>query len=177
MTALQRLQLRASEIRQRLNEITGIEGEAFTDEIRTESDKLTVEFREVETKIRAATVAGDPTPAPAAPASSGDPEIRERAALVRRCDVGAIFAAAFERRTTAGAEAELQSELSLNTNQIPLELLRREPEIRTTVSTAPGDTGASQRNPSSRPCSPTRLRPSWGSRLRPFRPGMRCSRS
>ena len=144
MTALQRLTLRASEIRQRLNEITGIEGEAFTDEIRQESDRLTTEFREVETKLRAATVAGDGDPPEDLPAGSGDPEIRERAALVQRCDVGAIFAAAFERRATAGAEAELQSELSLNANQIPLELLRREPEIRTTVTTAPTDTGAAQ---------------------------------
>ena len=48
----QRLQIRISEIRSRLNEISGLEGEAFTEEIRQESDKLTTEFREVETKFR-----------------------------------------------------------------------------------------------------------------------------
>ena len=101
MTALQRLQLRASEIRQRLKEITGLEGEAFTDEIRQESDRLTTEFREVETKLRAATVAGDGDPPADPPAESGDPETRER--LVARCGVGEIFAAAFEHRNTEGA--------------------------------------------------------------------------
>ena len=144
MTALQRLTLRASEIRQRLNEITGLEGEAFTEEIRQESDRLTVEFREVETKLRAATVAGDGDPPEDPSAGSGDPETRKRAALVQRCGVGEIFAAAFEHRSTEGAEAELQSELGLNPNQVPLELLRRAPEIRTTVTTAPANVGASE---------------------------------
>ena len=52
----QRMQLRISEIRSRLNEISGLEGEAFTEEVRQESDKLTQEFREAETKYRAAVV-------------------------------------------------------------------------------------------------------------------------
>ena len=142
MTLTQQLTLRCSEIRQRLNEVAGLEGDALTAEIRSESDKLGTEYRETETKLRAAIIAEDvdPNPGPA----ERDPETRERAELVRRSDVGAIFAAAVEHRNTAGAEAELQSELSLHPNQIPLALLRREPEIRTTVSTAPTDTGAAQ---------------------------------
>ena len=55
----QRLQLKISEIRSRLNEISGLEGEAFTEEVRQESDKLTQEFREVETKYRASVVLED----------------------------------------------------------------------------------------------------------------------
>ena len=94
----------------------------------------------MERRTAALTIAGDePTTT-----TAGAGETRERAALVGRCNVGEIFAAAFEHRATAGAEAEIQSDLRLNPNQIPLELLRREPEIRTTVSTAPTDTGASQ---------------------------------
>ena len=57
MTKSQQLALRRSEIRQRLNEIAGLEGDALTDEIRAESDRLTAEFRDVETQWRAATVA------------------------------------------------------------------------------------------------------------------------
>ena len=53
----QRLQLRASEIRTRLAEIAGLADDALTDEIRSESDKLTTEYRDTETKHRAALVA------------------------------------------------------------------------------------------------------------------------
>ena len=53
----QRLQLRASEIRTRLAEIAGLADDALTDEIRSESDKLTTEYRDTETRHRAALVA------------------------------------------------------------------------------------------------------------------------
>ena len=57
MTARQKLEVRASEIRQRLNEVAGLEGDGLTDEIRTESDGLQTEYRDVETRLRAAIVA------------------------------------------------------------------------------------------------------------------------
>ena len=53
MTNSQRLSVRLSEIRQRLNEVAGLEGDAFTDEIRQESDRLQVEFRDKEPSIGA----------------------------------------------------------------------------------------------------------------------------
>ncbi len=55
----QKLEIRASEIRTRLNEIAGLEGDALTDEIRTECDKLTGEYGDVELRRRAAIVAED----------------------------------------------------------------------------------------------------------------------
>ena len=137
MTRVQTLTLRASEIRQRLNEISGLEGDAFTEEIRQESDRLTAEFREVETKLRAATIAEGADP----PADPG--ESRERADLVERANLGAIFAAAVEHRSTEGAERELQTELGLRPNQVPLDLLRIPVETRD-VTPAPASTGASQ---------------------------------
>ena len=137
MTALQRLTLRASEIRTRLNELGGVE--TLSDEQRAEVATLTTEYRDVETKVQAATVAGD-EPAPE-PSGTGDPETRERERLEARCDVGAIFAAAFEHRNTEGAERELQTECGLNPNQVPLGLLRMETRAATP---APADTGASQ---------------------------------
>ena len=57
MTTAQRPAIRLSEIRQRLNEISGLESDAMTDEIRAEADKLTGEFRNCETQHRAAMVA------------------------------------------------------------------------------------------------------------------------
>ena len=61
MTNTQKLTIRASEIRQRLNEISGLEDSALTDEIRAESDTLQTEYRDTETKLRAAVAAeGDP---------------------------------------------------------------------------------------------------------------------
>lgn len=139
MTDLQRLTLRASEIRTRLNELSGIE--TLSDEQTAEVGKLTTEYRSVETRCQAATVAGDEPAAPVTAEPTGTLEARERVALVERCELGAIFAAAFERRNTEGAEAELQSDLGLNANQIPLELLRVETRA---VSPAPGSVGASE---------------------------------
>ena len=140
MTLTQKITLRASAIRERLNAIAGLEGDALTAEIRSESDKLGTEYRETETKLRAAIIAEDVDPTPNPGPADSDPETRERAELVRRSSIGAIFASAVEHRNTAGAEAELQGELSLNANQIPLALLRLPLETRA-VTEAPGQVG------------------------------------
>ncbi len=47
MTTLQKLRLRLSQVRQRLNEISGLEGDAFTDEIRAEAETLQTEYRDL----------------------------------------------------------------------------------------------------------------------------------
>ena len=57
MTNSQKLSVRLSEIRQRLNEVAGLEGEAYTAEIRAENDKLQTEYRDLEGKYRAAVIA------------------------------------------------------------------------------------------------------------------------
>ena len=57
MTAAQTLELRASEIRQRLNAIAGMDD--LSEDVRAESDKLTEEYASVETKRRAALIAED----------------------------------------------------------------------------------------------------------------------
>ena len=54
MTNKQKIELRLSEVRSRLNEISGIEGEAFTDEIRGEADALQTEYKTLEVRHRAA---------------------------------------------------------------------------------------------------------------------------
>lgn len=57
MTKYQKLQLRASEIRSRLNELNGTE--SLDDEARSEMDRLTSEYQDVERRSRAAMIAED----------------------------------------------------------------------------------------------------------------------
>ena len=57
MTNKQKIEIRISEVRQRLNAIAGLEGDAFTDEIRGEAGALQTEYNDLETRHRAAIVA------------------------------------------------------------------------------------------------------------------------
>ena len=117
----QRLQIRISEIRSRLNEISGLEGAAYTEEIRQEQDNLTTEFREAETKYRAATILEDEETQNGLPLDS---ETRELQRLTERASVGDILSATFEKRQTSGEAAELQQHYGLGSHQVPLEMLR-----------------------------------------------------
>lgn len=147
MTIGQTLALRCSEIRQRLNTISGLEGDAFTDEIRQESDKLGTEYRDTETKYRAALVSeGEEAHLAGSQfGAGGSAEDRAYRELVGRNDVGAIFAAAVEHRATDGAEAELQKHHGLNSNQVALDLVR-DPAVEEhrNVTESPATVGASQ---------------------------------
>ena len=147
MTNAQTLAMRCSEIRQRLNEISGLEGDAFTDEVRQESDKLGTEYRDTETKYRAALVSegDDAHLAGSQFGAGGSSEDRAYRELVGKADVGVIFSAAVEKRATEGAEAELQKHHQLTANQIPLDLLRGAAvEEHRAVTEAPTNVGASQ---------------------------------
>ena len=113
MTNRQTLEIRASEIRQRLNEIAGLEGDALTDEIRAESDALTVEYRDTETKLRAA-IAADPGPAVETRDAHMDAEARARIELRGRATLGAFVLAALQGREVAGAELEYRQSLGFH---------------------------------------------------------------
>ena len=56
MTPRQRTEIRMSEVRQRLNEISGLEGDAFTDDVRAEAATLGAEYGDLECRHRAAIV-------------------------------------------------------------------------------------------------------------------------
>ena len=60
MTAKNRIELRLSEVRSRLNEISGLEGDAFTSEVKAEAATLQSEFGDLETRHRAAILAEPP---------------------------------------------------------------------------------------------------------------------
>ena len=145
MTAAQTLELRSSAIRSRLNTINGLEGDAYTDEIRAESDTLTTEYTDVETRHRAALVVeSDETEKRDREYQNGStPEARELRELTERASVGAIILAVTEKRHSLGAELELQQAHGLTENQIPLDMLRVE-QRAAGVTTAPTNVGTSQ---------------------------------
>ena len=121
MTNAQKLTVRASEIRQRLNEISGLEGDALTDEVRAESTTLGNEFADVETKLRAAITADDGERT----VTAEDGEARELRQLTEKSNrrIDARGNPSSERSTEGPAELELQQHHGLAPNQIPLDLL------------------------------------------------------
>ena len=128
MTKSQKFQLRASEIRSRLTEIAGLEGDALTAEIRTECDTLTTEYRDTETRMRAAIIAEDEDRQtaelrlhPDAP----DAETRALRDLQGRASLGRYLFGFADGDQLSGAEKELAEHRGLATsgNMIPWDAL------------------------------------------------------
>lgn len=109
MLRSQEKQLRASEIRQRLNELAG--KDTLTAEERAEVDTLSAELATVETQYRAA-VRAEETEARDHRAA-GDGEGAERRALERDVQLGRYLQAAVESRAVDGRESELNAALGL----------------------------------------------------------------
>ena len=119
MTPAQTLTIRASEIRAKLNELAGVE--ELTDEQRQESDGLTVEYRSVETKLRAAIV-GEASTETTGPTAQ-DAEHRERIELRGRATFGRYLSAALRGRQPDGAEAEYAAAVGVHeAGHVPLML-------------------------------------------------------
>ena len=134
MTVKQRLEIRASEIRQRLAELAGVD--ELSDENRNEIGTLRTEYTDVEVRVQAATVAGD-EPAPVEQRS----EDKELAELRGKITLGNYVGAAMEMRNSTGAEVEYNAEVGLAPNAFPLEILA--PEVRATTDTDAARTQAS----------------------------------
>ena len=129
MKLSQKLTLRLSEIRSELAGLAGLDD--LDDAQRAKIGELRTEMGDVELRYQAA-VAGED--------DGGAVETRtERRELEARSSVAEIMAAALEHRSTSGATAELQQEIGLNGNQIPLALI----ETRA-VTPAPTNTGQTQ---------------------------------
>ena len=140
MTNAQKLEIRASEIRQRLNEISGLEGEALTDEVRTESDTLQTEYRDTETKRRAAIVAESEEDAKVVPVEDISPETRERLELRGKASLSEHLAAVLAGRGVTGASAEYADAVGVP-GLMPMELLDGpEPEERAVTPGPAADT-------------------------------------
>ena len=135
MTEKQRVEIRLSEVKNELNTL-GSKPE-LTDEDRTQFDKLKGEYGDLELRFQALTLSDDTKKIE----TTDKPEDVEKRQLIERCNVGSIFAATVEHRQTDGAEKELQTELGLSDNQIPLALLEKRVEAKTQ---APSSTGKTQ---------------------------------
>ena len=141
MKTSQTLDIRKSEIKQKLNELSAKgtleDGEA------AEIETLRSALSEKETQYRAALTVEGAEEARAQGLFEADAETRELAQLTERANVGDILSATFEKRQTSGESAELQKHFGLGSHQVPLEMLRinRSVEERAaaTVPAAIGD--------------------------------------
>ena len=115
MTDLQKIQLRLSEVRSRLNAISGIEGDAFTDEIRAESKGLETEYGDLETRQRAAIIGdGDLEARARSQFAGGDGEAAEIRQLRDRSPLHGYIQAAVEKRGIVGSFGELNDSLKVS---------------------------------------------------------------
>ena len=114
MTTAQKIVLRMSEVRSRLNEISGLEGEAFTADVKAEADRLSTEFQGLETRHRAAIIAeGDAEARAAGEFGNGDGEPAEVRSLLGRVALTDYLAPAAAGGGISGAAAELNAALKV----------------------------------------------------------------
>lgn len=122
-TRLRELRDRQSRERQRMAELSQLE--TLDDPARTELDALEAGTPDLERQLRAAARAcesDDQAAEREAAKGGGDPQLRERLQLRSRCRIGRILNAQIERQPLDGAERELQKELKLGQNEIPISL-------------------------------------------------------
>ena len=130
MTQTQKVQLRQSEVRQKLNELLGVESR--TDEQTAELGTLTAEAQGLEVEYRAAVVAEPPADDDTTGAPAGDPEERERIEIRSRARLARFMDAAISGRAVDGAEAEVAAAFGCP-GAVPLvmfETRERQPEER-----------------------------------------------
>ena len=150
MTTLQKLSLRLSQIRQRLNELAGLESDAVTEELRAEIDTLTAEFQTVETQHRAAIVADSESRQ--SDGGEGTGEEREYRDLVNRAEVRDYLTEAVTGREAEGAASELRAHIfgdRARAGLVPWDVLLprtgERPEARAdAATTGPADVGTVQ---------------------------------
>ena len=128
MTILQKLQLRQSEIREKINELLG--KDSRTEEQQGELEGLTAEGQRIEPEIRAAIVA-EPDPETTI-TDTGDPETREKLEIRSKTGLADFFAAAAGGREVVGAAREYSDACGVSAlNRLPLEIFRDgQPETR-----------------------------------------------
>ena len=138
MTNSQKLTIKLSSARQKLNELLTVEER--TDEQTAELETLTAEVQKCEPELRAAIASeGEETTVE----TTLKPEDRELREILGKASVGSIVSHALRNKATSGAERELQDHFELSTNEIPLELLRTPLESRA-VTVAPSAVGSQQ---------------------------------
>ena len=120
MNARQKIELRRSEIRQRLGELAALDGEQRTEVIETEQRALLTELKETEPRLQAAIASDEADGRLRGSQFFADGENRERLELRSRVRLGNYLAARMRGQMVAGAEAELTE--AAGVAGIPLEL-------------------------------------------------------
>ena len=154
MTPAQKIQVKQSEIRQKIAAMLEEPEEKRSETFEADLLKHTSDLKATETELQAA-IAVEPEPEETKTETRTDetPEGRELRELEARANVGGIFDAVFGGGATGGAEKELQEHLGLAANQVPLVLLEHRDdvpddlEVRTagvTPAPATGSIGAMQ---------------------------------
>ena len=130
--------LKLSECREKLNDINAVESP--TDAQQTDERALLATMKTTETEYRSALT----DEANEHATVTGDPAEVEYRAILGRANTGKILTAYVERRSTDGAEAEIQQHRGLASNQIPLDMLRL-PAVETrAVTTGPTNVGTTE---------------------------------
>ena len=124
-----RIELRRSEIRQRLGEVAELTGDALTEEIGVDRDRLLVELAETEPQLRAAIEAEQTEGRQHGATGTLSIEDSERLELRGRAMLGRYVLAALNGRQLNGAEAELQQ--AAGVDGVPLELFETRDVIET----------------------------------------------
>ena len=140
MTAKQKIELRRSEIRERLGEVAGLDGEQRTEAVETEQRALLTELKESEPRLQAAIASDEADDRLRGEQTNVDGEHRERLELRSRARLSNYLTARLQGRMAGGAEAELSQ--AAGVEGIPLELwdVPRVGEQRAVTGT-PGTTG------------------------------------
>ena len=129
-----------SEIRTRVLEIRALPEDQLTAELRVERDTLDKKYAAGEVKFRASIKAMKAEQSEGTPVDSEALELRQ---LTERANLGDAISATIEQRMTTGETAEIQAHFKLNSNQIPLEMLRINSSVEqraaATVPSAIGD--------------------------------------
>ncbi len=116
MTNKQKIEIRLSEVRGRLNEISGIEGDAFTEEIRNEASALQAEYGDLEVRHRSAIVAeGEDEARMQGAFNEGDGESTEIRQLMGAVSIGDYLTRAAGGVGIEGRAKELNAALQLST--------------------------------------------------------------
>ena len=138
MTTLQKLQIKQSSIREKINVLLGLE--TRTEDQDAELVTLTAEGQAIEPEIRAAIVA-EPDPQEVV-TDTGDPETRERLELRGKTGLADFLSAAAGGREVVGAAKEYAASVHCSPlNRIPLDIFTADqPEARA-VTTGPAIDG------------------------------------
>ena len=124
MTRSQKLTIRQSEIRQKLNELLAVDDR--NDEQNAELESLTGEMQKLEPELRAA-IAAEPPATETVVADGLDPEVRERIELRGRASFARMLFGLIRGRPVAdGAEHEYRESLGVSDDEIPLDIFEQD---------------------------------------------------